>query len=92
MSWQYERQDVAEGRIGDDLLIGATAIARELGWCTSDGTPNRRRVYHLSEQGHLPIHRVKGLGLCARRSALKAYFDHLDSRIVNQLDRDSEPL
>ena len=80
------------GPLGDDLLIGATAIARELGWLKPDGTPNRRRVYHLSEQGCLPIHRVKGLGLCTRKSALKAYFDNLDSRAVIQLDRDSEAL
>ncbi len=57
--------------LGDDLLIGADAIAWELGF-------SRRRVYHLAEQGDLPIHRVKGLGLTARKSALREYFEALD--------------
>ena len=57
--------------LADDLLIGADAIARELGFTS-------RRVYHLAENGDLPIHRVKGLGLTARRSALRAWFAALD--------------
>ncbi len=57
--------------LGDDLLVGADAIAWELGF-------SRRRVYHLADQGDLPIHRVKGLGICARKSALREYFEALD--------------
>ncbi len=64
--------------IGDDLLVGAEAIARELKWKTPRGKWNTRRVYHIAETGELPIHRVKGLGLCARRSALRAFFEKLD--------------
>ncbi len=65
-------------KLGDDLLVGAEAIAAELNWRKPDGTINRRRVYHLAEQGTLPIHNVKGLGLTARKSALQAYFEKLD--------------
>lgn len=66
----------SEPRIGDDLLIGADAIAKELGWFRKDGTPHRRRVYHAAEKG-LPIKRVPGLGLCARKAALRDFFDKL---------------
>jgi hypothetical protein len=76
--------------LGDDLLVGAEAIARELSWKTADGRWNRRRVYYLAEQGNVPIHRVKGIGVCARRSALKAFFDALDARLLEKLDKDSE--
>ena len=58
--------------LGDDLLVGAEAIAQELGF-------SRRRVYHLADQDNgFPIHRVKGLGLTARKSALRAWFAGLD--------------
>ena len=68
--------------LGDDLLIGADAIAWELGF-------SRRRVYHLAEQGDLPIHRVKGLGICARKSALVDFFNVLDKKFVFGGGRDS---
>ena len=67
------------GSLGDDLLIGAEAIARELNWKAADGRWNRRRVYHLADQGQVPIHRVKGLGICAQRSALREFFMALDA-------------
>ncbi len=64
--------------LGDDLLVGAEAIARELNWKKSDGEWNRRRVYHLAENSEFPIYNVPGLGICSRRSALKGFFDSLD--------------
>lgn len=64
--------------IGDDLLIGAEAIAQELNWLRDDGTPHKRRVYHLAEKGGFPIHNVPGLGLCARKSALQQFFERLN--------------
>lgn len=64
--------------IGDDLLIGADAIAVELNWVKPDGSPHRRRVYHLAGQEGFPIHNVPGLGLVARKTALRAYFEKLD--------------
>jgi len=69
---------------GDDLLVGADAIARALNWYREDGRPNRRRVYHLVEQRSLPIHKVVGIGICARKSALKAFFDDLDQNSQRQ--------
>lgn len=70
--------------LGDDLLVGAEAIARELNWKTQDGKWNRRRIYHLAEQEQVPIYRVKGLGICARRSALRAFFQALDARFLEK--------
>lgn len=64
--------------LGDDLLVGAEAIARELKWTTPRGGWNTRRVYYLAEQGNVPIHNVRGLGLCARKSSLAKYFEKLD--------------
>ena len=72
------KSDSHDETLADDLLVGAEAIARELDWKARDGKWNRRRVYHLVEQGQIPIHHVKGLGICARRSALKAFFNALD--------------
>jgi len=69
-----------DGSLGADLLVGAEAIARELKWKTPEGKWNRRRVYYLAELGRVPIHKVKGLGICARRSSLIRYFDSLDRR------------
>jgi hypothetical protein len=73
----------SEEDLANDLLIGAEAIARELNWKTPQGRWNRRRVYHLAEQGQLPIHHLKGLGLCARRSALRAFFEQLDEPFMD---------
>jgi len=78
----YEH-DLENTDIGQDLLEGADAIARELGWIKQDGRPNRRRVYHLMEKGTLPIHKINGIGLVARKSALKAFFDKLDNGSEN---------
>jgi len=65
-------------RLGDDLLTGADAIAEELGF-------SRRRIYHLVERNSgIPIHRVKGLGLCARKSSLRAWFERLDDDASRQ--------
>ena len=75
---------VIADKLGDDLLVGALAIAKELNWKTQDGTWNRRRVYHLADQGEVPIHRVKGLGMCARRSALRQFFMALDEPFLNR--------
>lgn len=67
------------GTLGDDLLVGAAAIARELNWKTAGGSWNCRRVYHVASKGTLPIRRVEGLGLCARKSALERFFRELES-------------
>ena len=50
---------------GEDLLIGAEAIAQFL-----FGSPEyRRRIYHLADKRELPIFMLGGR-LCARRSSL----------------------
>lgn len=76
ISQQSDRSSV----LADDLLIGATAIAEALGWRSASGKWNRRRVYHVASKGTLPIRRIEGLGLCARRSALERFFRELEGR------------
>lgn len=53
--------------LSSDLLRGAAAIA------AYTGLP-ARSIYHAAERGSLPIRRVAGLGLVARKSALDAFF------------------
>lgn len=56
-----------EPTLAADLLRGAAAIAAYTGL-------TERSVYHAAERGSLPIRRVAGLGLVARKSALDAFF------------------
>lgn len=56
-----------ETTLANDLLRGAAAIGEYL------GLPPRS-VYHAAEKGELPIRRVDGLGLVARKSVLEAFF------------------
>jgi hypothetical protein len=51
------------GRVADDLLIGAAAIAAELG-------VNARAVYLLNEKKRLPIRKL-GKNLIASRNQLR---------------------
>ena len=78
-------------KLADDLLIGAAAIAKELAWKNGQGKWDVRRVYHVASQGAVPIHRVKGLGLCARRSSLAEFFAALDASRMKCIDTDSPP-
>ena len=54
--------------LANDLIKGAKAVERETG-----GMITRRQVYHLVEQGHLPVIR-KGRSMYFRRSELEAAF------------------
>ena len=73
-------QSDTNSALADDLLVGAAAIAEALGWKSTSGEWNCRRVYHVASKGTLPIRRVEGLGLCARKSALERFFQELDGR------------
>jgi len=84
------RDTNVEFSLADDLIMGAEQIARELQWKMKDGRWNRRKVYYLASQGEAPIYRVKGLGICARRSALKRYFNLLDERRLNPLQGEGQ--
>ncbi len=72
--------------LGTDLLVGAEAIAKALNWKTTSGSWNTRRVYHLAEKGHLPFHKVPGLGLVCRKTTLDSFFRSLDERFLRSLD------
>ena len=67
-------------RLGDDLLDGAEAIARELGWTNGRGKWHTRRVYHLREKGCPVIRRREGLGVYAFRSELLEWLKGNDGR------------
>lgn len=70
-----------DGRLSDDLLHGAEAIADFL-----FGDPEqRRKVYHLSQMGNLPVFRL-GAILCARRSRLLAWIEQQEVQATNSPD------
>ena len=54
--------------LSSDLIKGAKAVETETG-----GVITARQVYHMVEQGHLPVIR-KGRALYFRRSELEAAF------------------
>lgn len=54
--------------LSTDLIKGAKAVEAETG-----GVITARQVYHMVEQGHLPVIR-KGRALYFRRSELEAAF------------------
>ena len=65
-----DENSAAQGRLSDDLMRGAEAIAEFM-----FGDPRRRRqVYHLVHRGELPVFRL-GATLCARRSTLIAWIE-----------------
>jgi phage terminase Nu1 subunit (DNA packaging protein) len=66
-------------KLSDDLLDSAEAIASELGWVSSSGKPQVRRVYHLREKGCPVIRKRSGIGIYAFKSELKAWLRGDDS-------------
>jgi hypothetical protein len=67
----------APASIADDLLVGAPAIARFLGW-------PQRRVYHVIEAGsRWPIWKDDG-GIMARKSKLLAYIEEREREAANR--------
>lgn len=84
-----EPHAIGEPALGDDLIIGAEQIARELHWKMKDGRWNRRRVYHLASKGEVPIYRVKGLGICTSKSALRRFFNARDERSLGKLNHEN---
>lgn len=69
--------------LSDDLLVGARAIADWFGWA---GKTGERRVYNMAEKRQAPIHRIGGLGLCARKSSLRRFFGNLDAPFLQPID------
>jgi hypothetical protein len=59
--------------LASDLLFGAGAIAEDL--FGQDTKQNRRRVYHLHQQGHLPTFRLGGEKgqIVGRRSTIRQH-------------------
>lgn len=74
--------------LGGDLLEGAAAIAEFMNW--PEGKKGERRVYHCAEKGALPIHKVEGFGICARKSALRSFFAALDAPFLTRVDEQPE--
>ena len=69
----------ANDDIGDDLIVGAKAIAEFMRWPGQE-----RRIYNLAEKGAMPIWNEVGLGVVASKSALKRY---VDTQIRKAVDR-----
>jgi hypothetical protein len=91
LNYQVEGQkavsaDGGDSELAEDLLLGAIAIAKELNWRNARGHWNVRRVYNLYSKGTLPIHHVRGLGICARKSSLRNFFSALDDRVSPRPD------
>jgi len=61
-----------EPKIADDLIKGAKALSRELGWPP-------RRIYHAFACKQLPFFQI-GKTICGRRSTLREHFAKLESR------------
>jgi hypothetical protein len=59
------------GKIADDLLYGAGALALEV--LGADTKPNRRKVYHWHEKGLLPTWNQGG-EIVSRKSLLEKHF------------------
>lgn len=57
--------------ISDDLVFGATAIARVLGM-------TRRQIYHAASQSHIPAFKI-GNRLCARKTSLSSWLASLEN-------------
>lgn len=59
-----------EPKIADDLIKGAKALSRELGWPA-------RRIYHAFARKQLPLFQI-GKTICGRRSTLREHFGKLE--------------
>ena len=63
----------------NDLLRGAAEISE---FFFGDASPgNRRRIYHLIEQGKLPAFRMGGI-LCARQSTLVGHVEEQERQAM----------
>jgi hypothetical protein len=60
------------GKLADDLLRGAPAIADEIG-------ESLRQTYDLLEKGRLPGFKVGGRVWHARKSTLRKHYEQLES-------------
>jgi hypothetical protein len=65
--------------LGDDLLIGATAIAAFL--FGDEG--KRRKVYHMHERRLLPTFNL-GPQLAGRKSTLRAHIENIERRSITE--------
>ena len=72
-------------QLTDDLLQGAKAIAEYMGQGWTE-----RKVFNAFEQRSLPIHKVPGLGITARKSTLMAFFDNLDAPFTATSDKSGQ--
>lgn len=62
----------AERLIRSDIIMGAKAIAKELG-------TTRQRVYRLAAQGRMPFFNMGG-AVCARRSQLEEWMKEQEGK------------
>lgn len=70
-------------QIRSDILMGAKAIAAELGI-------SRQRVYRLAAQGRMPFFNI-GNAVCARRSELLAWIAAQEQRNCRAEPAEADP-
>jgi excisionase family DNA binding protein len=58
--------------LADDLLRGVDAIAAFTGL-------KRRTIYHLAENGRLPVFKLDDRVWCARKSTLRRHIEKLEA-------------
>jgi hypothetical protein len=73
--------DMSPHGIGDDLLIGADAIAKFL----FGPNGSRRRIYYMAACTRIPVFRM-GSQLCARRSVLLKWITQQENRVLSAFD------
>lgn len=62
----------------DDLIYGVEAIRDEL------NLRNAKQVYHLHKRSNAPIFMMEGIGLCARRSGLRAWIARKETAALSR--------
>lgn len=71
----------------EDLLRGAAEISEF--FYGDSSRANRRRIYHLAEQGKLPAFRMGGI-LCARQSTLINYVERQERQAIAVVEAEIE--
>lgn len=67
-----------------DMLHGIDEIAKALGLDRLGPERARRAIYEMRRRGRVPIFHLDGVGLAARRSALRAYIQRQEAESLDR--------
>lgn len=73
-----------EPQLCDDMLHGIDEIAKALGLDRLGQDRARRAIYEMRRRGRVPIFHLDGVGLVARRSALRAYIERQEAEALDR--------